>query len=206
MNYEKFKQTLLKISERINEEKDFLTELDNEIGDGDHGINLARGFSAVTEMLNTSADTDLGLILKNIGMKLVSTVGGASGPLYGTAFLRAATVLKGKQEITAQDFIDCLQAAIDGVQFRGKAVKGEKTMLDSMIPALDEIKKTFEETSDIKQALSNGVKAAYDGIEYTKTIIATKGRASYIGERSLGHQDPGATSFTYILETIYKEI
>lgn len=206
MKIEKVKETLIKISERINEEKDFLTALDNEIADGDHGTNLARGFSAIEEMLKTSTDTDLGLIFKNIGMKLVATVGGASGPLYGTAFLRCANVLNGKQELTAQDFIACLQAAIDGVQFRGKAVKGEKTMLDSMIPACDEIKKTYDETNDIKQALSNGIKAAYDGIEFTKTIIATKGRASYIGERSIGHQDPGATSFTYILETIYKEI
>lgn len=206
MNYEKVKTILLSISKKINEEKDYLTQLDNDIADGDHGVNLARGFLAVEQMLNESNDTDLGLIFKNIGMKLVSTVGGAAGPLFGTAFLRMANVVNGKQDISMEDFIACLDAAIEGIKFRGKAVQGEKTMLDAMIPAYEEIKKTYTDTNNTKLALENGVKAAYQGIEYTKTIIATKGRASYIGERSIGHQDPGATSFTYILETIYKEI
>lgn len=206
MNNDKLKEIIIKISEKINEEKDFLTKLDNDIADGDHGINLARGFSAVEEMLKTTSDTDLGLILKNVGMKLVSSVGGAAGPLYGTAFIRAGAVLNGKQEISMNEFIECLNAAIEGVKFRGKATQGEKTMLDSMIPAYENIKSNYESTKDVKQALEAGVKAAYNGIEFTKTIAATKGRASYIGERSIGHQDPGATSFTYLLETIYKEI
>ena len=206
MNYEKVKTILLSISKKINEEKDYLTQLDNDIADGDHGVNLARGFLAVEQMLNESNDTDLGLIFKNIGMKLVSTVGGAAGPLFGTAFLRMANVVNGKQDISMEDFIACLDAAIEGIKFRGKAEQGEKTMLDAMIPAYEEIKKTYTDTNNTKLALENGVKAAYQGVEYTKTIIATKGRASYIGERSIGHQDPGATSFTYILETICKEI
>ena len=206
MNNDKVKQIIIKISEKINEEKDFLTKLDNDIADGDHGINLARGFSAVEEFLKTSQDNDLGVLFKNIGMKLVSSVGGAAGPLYGTAFIRAGAVLNGKKEILIDDFIECLNAAIEGVKFRGKSVQGEKTMLDSMIPAYENIKSNFEATNDVKQALEAGVKAAYEGIEFKKTIAATKGRASYIGERSIGHQDPGATSFTYILETIYKEI
>ena len=206
MNAEKVKEILIKISNKINEEKDYLTKLDNDIADGDHGVNLARGFKAVEEMLQNSNDNDIGTILKNTGMKLVSCVGGAAGPLYGTAFLRAAGVVNGKQEITAQDFVECLNSAIEGVKFRGKATYGEKTMLDSMIPSYQEIKKDFEQSHDIKQALSKGVKIAYEGIEFTKTIAATKGRASYIGDRSIGHQDPGATSFTYILETIYKGI
>lgn len=206
MNIDKVKETIIKISNKINSEKDYLTQLDNEIADGDHGINLARGFSAVEEMLKTSTDSDIGSLFKNIGMKLVSSVGGAAGPLYGTAFIRAAGVVNGKQEINEDDYINCLNAAIEGIKFRGKAVFGEKTMLDSLIPAYEQITKIFNETSNIKQALVNGVKAAYDGVEYTKTIIATKGRASYIGERSLGHQDPGATSITFLLETICKEI
>lgn len=206
MNYEKVKTILLSISKKINEEKDYLTQLDNDIADGDHGVNLARGFLAVEQMLSESNDTDLSLIFKNIGMKLVSTVGGAAGPLFGTAFLRMANVVNGKQDMSMEDFVTCLEAAIEGVKFRGKAIQGEKTMLDAMIPAYEEIKKTYAETNNDKLALENGVKAAWQGVEYTKTIIATKGRASYIGERSIGHQDPGATSFTYILETIYKEI
>lgn len=206
MNTTQVKEILYKIVNRINEEKDFLTDLDNAIADGDHGMNLARGFLAVEEMLKNSNDKDIGLIFKNTGMKLVSTVGGAAGPLYGTAFLRASSVVSGKEEITTNDFIACLEAAIEGVKFRGKSTTGEKTMLDSMVPALDEIKKTHKETGDTKKSFEAGVKAAYDGIEFTKTIIATKGRASYIGERSVGHQDPGATSFTFILETIAKEL
>lgn len=206
MNKEEVIKIICAISDKIDEEKDFLTQLDNDIADGDHGINLAKGFTAVKEMIQDSSQDDIGTLFKNTGMKLVTTVGGAAGPLYGTAFLRAANVMNGKNEITINDFVACLDAAIEGVQFRGKAIQGEKTMLDAMIPSANEIKKSLENGNDAKTALSNGVKAAFDGVEYTKTIAATKGRASYIGERSIGHQDPGATSFSFILETIYKEI
>lgn len=206
MNSNKVKEVLIAISNKINEEKDFLTELDNKIADGDHGINLARGFSAVEEMIKDSSDEDLGTIFKNVGMKLVSTVGGAAGPLYGTAFLRAANVVNNKNDISLVDFVYCLDAAIEGVKFRGKSVQGEKTMLDAMIPALEAINNSLANKDDNKTALYNGVNAAFDGVEYTKTIAATKGRASYIGDRSIGYQDPGATSFSLILETIYKEV
>ena len=206
MNSNKVKEVLIAISNKINEEKDFLTELDNKIADGDHGINLARGFSAVEEMIKDSSDEDLGTIFKNVGMKLVSTVGGAAGPLYGTAFLRAANVVNNKNDISLVDFVYCLDAAIEGVKFRGKSVQGEKTMLDAMIPALEAINNSLANKDDNKTALYNGVNAAFDGVDYTKTIVATKGRASYIGDRSIGYQDPGATSFSLILETIYKEV
>ena len=182
-----------KIIADVDEQKLFLTELDNVIGDGDHGINLARGFDAVKT---------IGAILKAIGMKLVSTVGGASGPLYGTAFMKSGALLNGKTEMDMNDFIEMLQVSIDGIMKRGKAVKGEKTMLDAMIPAHDAIKASYEADGDAKKALDAGVKAAEEGIEYTKTIIATKGRASYLGERSIGHQDPGATSFTLMLKAV----
>lgn len=191
-----------KIIADVEEQKLFLTELDNVIGDGDHGINLARGFGAVKEVIGTFEGKDIGAILKMIGMKLVSTVGGASGPLYGTAFMKSGAYLNGKMEMNMEDFIGMLGVAIDGVQARGKAVKGEKTMLDAMIPALDAIKASYEEDKDAKKALDAGVAAAEEGIEYTKTIIATKGRASYLGERSIGHQDPGATSFTLMLKAV----
>ena len=174
-----------KIIADVDEQKLFLTELDNVIGDGDHGINLARGFDAVKTIEGTFEGKDIGAILKAIGMKLVSTVGGASGPLYGTAFMKSGALLNGKTEMDMNDFIEMLQVSIDGIMKRGKAVKGEKTMLDAMIPAHEA-----------------GVKAAEEGIEYTKTIIATKGRASYLGERSIGHQDPGATSFTLMLKAV----
>jgi len=191
-----------KIIADVDEQKLFLTELDNVIGDGDHGINLARGFDAVKTIEGTFEGKDIGAILKAIGMKLVSTVGGASGPLYGTAFMKSGALLNGKTEMDMNDFIEMLQVSIDGIMKRGKAVKGEKTMLDAMIPAHDAIKASYEADGDAKKALDAGVKAAEEGIEYTKTIIATKGRASYLGERSIGHQDPGATSFTLMLKAV----
>lgn len=193
---------LLKIAEKIEVEKDFLTDLDNKIGDGDHGINLMRGFHAVKEQLILTTEQDISTILKNTGMKLVSTVGGASGPLYGTAFLKAGMTTVGKTELHSADFIAMLEAAIGGIKMRGKAIEGEKTMLDSLIPALNALKEEYEKTSDFNVAIHAAVAAAEKGVEYTKTIIATKGRASYLGERSIGHQDPGATSSLMILQTI----
>ena len=195
-------EIIKKIIADVDEQKLFLTELDNVIGDGDHGINLARGFDAVAAVMDTFEGKDIGAIMKAIGMKLVSTVGGASGPLYGTAFMKAGAYLNGKTEMNLDDFIGILEVAIDGIMKRGKAVKGEKTMLDAMIPALDAMKESYGADGDAKKALDAGVAAAEEGIEYTKTIIATKGRASYLGERSIGHQDPGATSFTLMLKAV----
>ena len=189
------------IAKRIEAEKDFLTELDNEIGDGDHGINLARGFKSVEEKLPTFVDKDIGAILKGVGMQLVSTVGGASGPLYGTAFMKAGNVCKGKTELTDAEFVAALEAAIGGIKMRGKAVEGEKTMLDALCPAYKALSDGISGGKDLIAALKDGVDAAAKGVEYTKTIIATKGRASYLKERSLGHQDPGATSSLFMLQT-----
>ena len=193
---------LLEIGEKIEEEKLFLTELDNVIGDGDHGINMARGFDAVKAKQPMMEGKDVGTILKTVGMALVSTVGGASGPLYGTAFMQAGKAMAGKMEIGMEDFLAIMDAAIAGVQQRGKSTTGEKTMLDAMVPATEAMKKCCAGSGDAKQAIDEGLAAAKAGVEYTKTIIATKGRASYLGERSIGHQDPGATSFTLMLEVI----
>ena len=190
------------IAKRMDLEKDFLTQLDNEIGDGDHGINLARGFKSVQAKLPTLADKDIGEILKSVGMELVSTVGGASGPLYGTAFMKAGNVCKGKTEITDEDFVAAFNAAVGGIKMRGKAVEGEKTMLDALCPAYKALKTGIDEGRTLTESLAHAVEAAENGVEYTKTIIATKGRASYLKERSLGHQDPGATSSLYMLQTI----
>ena len=139
-------------------------------------------------------------------MALVSTVGGASGPLYGTAFMQAGKALDGKMELCEQDLVTILDAFVAGVQLRGKAVAGEKTMLDAMIPARDAVKAALDNGKNAKEALADGVKAAEKGVEYTKTIIATKGRASYLGERSLGHQDPGTTSFTTMLKVVAEKM
>ncbi len=194
-------ECLVKISETITENKDFLTDLDREIGDADHGINMTRGFHAVVEKVPSDLE-DIGAALKKTGMTLLSTVGGASGPLYGTAYMEAGKVVAGKTTVTAEDIKAMLEAAIAGIQKRGKAVKGEKTMLDALMPALDSYTAAIEGGADMGAALDEACKAANEGVEFTKTIIATKGRASYLGERSIGHQDPGATSATLTLETI----
>ena len=190
-----------RINEVINENKDFLTDLDREIGDADHGVNMARGFSAVVEAVPQD-ETDIGAALKKTGMTLLSKVGGASGPLYGTAYLEAGKLAAGKSELSAEDLGEMLSAAIAGIQKRGKAERGEKTMLDALIPAYEAYTAKVNEGADLASALEEACAKAREGVEFTKTIKATKGRASYLGERSIGHQDPGATSATLTLEAI----
>lgn len=190
------------MAKKIEAEKDYLTQLDNEIGDGDHGINLARGFKAVEKKLPSLAGGDIGALLKGVGMQLVSTVGGASGPLYGTAFMKAGMACKGLTELDGPAFVKAMEAAVDGIKMRGKATEGEKTMLDSLCPALKVMQDEVAAGKSLKEALQDAAAAAEKGVEYTKTIIATKGRASYLGERSLGHQDPGATSSLYLLQVL----
>ena len=190
------------LAKKIEAEKEYLTELDNEIGDGDHGINLARGFEAVEKKLPSLAGGDIGALLKGVGMQLVSTVGGASGPLYGTAFMKAGMACKGLTEIDGPAFVKAMEAAVDGIKMRGKATEGEKTMLDALCPALKVLQDDVTAGKSLKEALQDAAQAAEKGVEYTKTIIATKGRASYLGERSLGHQDPGATSSLYLLQVL----
>ncbi len=182
------------VAERIKEQRAYLTELDSPIGDSDHGINLDRGFTAVLAKLPTVADKDIGTILKTTGMTLVSTVGGASGPLYGTAFLRAGTALADRQELSADDLVAALEAALEGIMMRGKAQRGEKTMIDTIAPALDALKDALAQGADLVAALQAATAAAEQGMKSTIPMLATKGRASYLGERSIGHQDPGATS------------
>ena len=194
-------ECLKRISEVIVENKDFLTDLDREIGDADHGVNMARGFEAVVEKVPQDND-DIGAALKTTGMTLLSTVGGASGPLYGTAYMDAGKVMAGKTEMTKEDMKAVLEAAIAGIQKRGKAEKGEKTMLDAIIPAYETYSAKIDAGEDMVSALEAACESAREGIEFTKTIRATKGRASYLGDRSIGHQDPGATSITLTLETV----
>lgn len=189
-----------KIGDKIIEEKDFLTELDRPIGDNDHGVNMAKGFGEVQKKLETLAEADLGTIFKTTGMTLVSTVGGSSGPLYGTAFMKMGMKLGAKKEMNLQEFLDALQTGIEGVGQRGRSTTEEKTMLDAMVPALNAMKEADAAGQDAKAALAAGVKAAQAGVEHTKDLIATKGRASYVGERGIGHQDPGATSFMFMLQ------
>ncbi|KYO65478.1 dihydroxyacetone kinase subunit DhaL [Thermovenabulum gondwanense] len=197
-------EILRDIYENISANKEYLTQLDSAIGDADHGINLTKGFKSVMEKIENMGDKDCGSILKTVGMTLVSTVGGASGPLYGTAFMRAGQVVAQKTSIDFEDYIKILEAALDGIKTRGKAEKGEKTIVDTLEPAIEEIKINKDKGKDI--ALELSLKAAEKGMEYTKEIIAKKGRASYLGERSIGHQDPGATSCYIILKTVADKI
>ena len=199
-------EVIKNICKTMQEHKDYLTELDQPIGDSDHGINMARGFEAVNEKLDELKDKDIATILKTVGMTLVSTVGGASGPLYGSAFLKAAMTVTGKNDIDIDTFISMLSSAIEAVKQRGKATLGEATMLDAMIPSLEAMQNAREEKKPALEILTEGVEAAKEGAEHTKDLIATKGRASYVGERGLGHQDPGATSYTYLLEAIYESV
>ncbi len=186
------------MAKAVIENREYLTDLDRAIGDGDHGINMSKGFTAVLNRLGDMKDKDLGTIFKDLAMTLISTVGGASGPLYGTAFLRAATVLDGKMDMDKEDILNIFEKAIEGVKIRGKAEVGEKTILDSLVPAYQALKTSYENEASNLEAFRAGEVAALKGVEYTKTIIAKKGRASYLGERSIGHQDPGANS-TYIM-------
>ena len=186
----------------ISENKDYLTELDAAIGDADHGINLARGFKKVASQLPQLETKDIGTILKTVSMTLISSVGGASGPLYGTFFLRASTTVTGKEELTPTELADLLQAGVNGVVRRGKANLGDKTMLDALSPAANTFAKSLNQGNTTVEALKQAVQAAETGMKQTIPLIAKKGRASYLGERSAGHQDPGATSSFLILRAL----
>ncbi len=182
----------------LGQNKDYLTGLDSAIGDADHGANMDRGFAAVVDKLSAAGDKDIGAILKLTGMTLVSTVGGAGGPLYGTLFMRAGAAADGKMELSTADFATALEAGLAGVQQRGKAVSGEKTMVDALTPACAALRQAAEGGESLSAALAAAAAAAEQGMKATIPMLATKGRASYLGERSIGHQDPGATS-SYLL-------
>ena len=205
MNSARLIEILNKIGDKIIEQKDYLTELDRPIGDNDHGTNMAKGFGEVKKKIEPLADKDVGTLLKTAGMALVSTVGGSSGPLYGTLFMKMGMALNGKAEITFDDFLAAFQIGIEGVKQRGRSTVEEKTMLDAMVPAYNAMQASWEADKNAKTALDAGAKAAEAGAEHTKELIATKGRASYVGERGIGHQDPGATSFLFMMQVTAAE-
>ncbi|MBN8235227.1 dihydroxyacetone kinase subunit L [Halobacillus kuroshimensis] len=181
-------------NQHLQDQKDYLTSLDRKIGDGDHGINMARGFAEAAkaveaETFETSAD-----VLKKAAMTVMSKVGGASGPLYGTALLKMSMAAKGK-DIKGDVFADMFEAAIDGIKQRGKAETGEKTMLDVWVPVLEEVKSSGFDAANVEET-------AQKAMEATKDLTATKGRASYLKERSKGHLDPGAVSSYYLFVSL----
>ena len=188
-------------SSTVAENKEYLTRLDSAIGDADHGINMDRGMKAVSAKLDGFEGDDIGALLKTVGMTLVSTVGGAGGPLYGTLFLQMGMATAGKSELEPEDWAAALDAAVKGVQTRGKAEPGDKTMIDALIPARDAFSAAVAEGASFEEALRRSAQAAEEGMLATVPLVAKKGRASYLGERSAGHQDPGATSSQLLVKT-----
>jgi dihydroxyacetone kinase-like protein len=183
----------------VAENRAYLTKLDGAIGDGDHGTNMDRGMKKVIERLEAADSDDIGASLKTVGMALVSSVGGAAGPLYGTLFLQMGQATAGKSELDLAGFTEAFDAGLQGVVRRGKAEPGDKTMVDALTPALDALRAAGGD--DVAGALAQAADAAREGMEATVPMVARKGRASYLGERSAGHQDPGATSSHLLLKT-----
>ncbi len=188
----------------IEDNTDLLTELDRQIGDADHGANMKRGFKAVLEKLPAVEDKDIGTILKTVAMTLLSKVGGAGGPLYSTLFMKAGMSIGPKMEIELADWVQALEAGINGIAALGKALPNDKTMLDALYPALEALKASLDQGLSTGEALSKSAEAAHQGMLATIPLVARKGRASYLGERSAGHQDPGATSTFFLLDSAAK--
>ena len=184
-----------------SEHQQYLTDLDAAIGDADHGWNMDRGFGAAGAALVAEAPPDIETALKTVATVLIRTVGGASGPLYGTFFLRAASACAGKTSLAPEELAAAIRAGIGGVEQRGKAALGDKTMLDALIPARDAIDRALGAGADCVALLEAAASAAEAGMTATIPLVARKGRASYLGERSAGHQDPGATSSYLLLRT-----
>ncbi|MFM2062355.1 MAG: hypothetical protein RLZZ507_2025 [Cyanobacteriota bacterium] len=190
----------------IEHHKEDLTELDAAIGDADHGINMDRGFKKVKSILPSVAGKDISSIFKTVSMTLISSVGGASGPLYGTWFLRASSATADKQELTAKDMLSLLQSGLDGVVERGKAQLGDKTMVDVLSPSVTAFEQAVNEGMGTVEALRLAVTAAECGLKATIPMLAKKGRASYLGDRSIGHQDPGGTSAYWMLRSLLEVV
>lgn len=202
---------LYKISRVIIAHVDELTELDRKIGDGDHGLNLKRGFEAIIhkldEMTNKERENlDLSQLLNQSAMIILSNIGGASGPLYATAMMRMAKIFKNKEDIDIDIIEQAAGEAVEGIKQRGGAVIGDKTMVDTVEPFYIGFKRAIEAKNNLKDSFREGLIEAKKGMEFTKDISAKKGRASYLGDRSIGVIDPGAYSSYLILKTIYDEI
>jgi dihydroxyacetone kinase-like protein len=195
------------IADSVSTERDYLTQLDAAIGDGDHGINMDRGFGAVQKaMAEQDGDVPPGRLLIVAGKTLVSTVGGASGPLWGAAFRRAGRTLGDAPEWDAEQLVEALEAAREGVVDLGAAAPGDKTMVDALTPAVDAMRSSLAAGASLREAVAAGVAAADEGARATVPLQARKGRASYLGERSIGHQDPGATSVVLVMRALERAV
>jgi dihydroxyacetone kinase-like protein len=198
---------MTQVAESVKDQRDYLTQLDAAIGDGDHGVNMDRGFDAVGKALaGQDGSVPPGKLLTLAGKTLVSTVGGASGPLWGTAFRRAGRALGDAEEFDGQDLLRALRAALEGVVELGAAQPGDKTMVDALGPAIDALAAGLEDGDSLVGALARGAAAAEEGARATVPLQARKGRASYLGARSIGHQDPGATSASLVMAALQRAV
>lgn len=190
----------------IIKEQKVLTELDAAIGDGDFGSSLSNGFGKVKSQLPEMEKTNIGDILKKVGMTLTTSVGGVSGPIWGTAFLRAGIKAGDKKEVNLLDLSEMMQAALEGIQARGEAKLGDKTLVDALSPAIEEMKRASEKNISLPEAMRGAVKAAREGSDKTIDMIAKKGRASYLGKRSKGHRDAGSWAIVLVLEEVARNL
>jgi len=190
----------------IEENRQYLTDLDSPIGDADHGTNMDRGFKKIVSKLPGVEEKDIGVILKTSGMALITSVGGAGGPLYGTLLMDAGKAVAGKDELSDDDLVALLDAGLKGVIRIGKTNLEDKTMVDALYPAIEALKEAVADGKDTVEALHLMTEAAHEGMKATIPMLARKGRASYLGERSIGHQDPGATSSYLLLKTLMETV
>lgn len=201
-----FIAVLRRLSKVFDENKDYLSKLDSVIGDGDHGVSMLRGFRAVADKLPQYEGKDLSSIFSMAGTTIVGSIGGATGPIFGTIFLRSGMQTKDKDSIGTQDFARMFRAALEGIQALGKAQVGDKTMVDSLAPTVEALDRAAADGKPLKEALRLAAEAAEAGARSTVELKATKGRARYLGDKAIGHQDAGATSFSLIMKTFYEEV
>jgi len=194
------------MANEIERSEEYLTQLDAAIGDAEHGLSMNRGFKKVISQLDAIKEKDIGSILKSVGTTLMSSVGGASGVLFGTLFIKAGGEVSGKDVLGLADMSAALKAGMLGVIERGRAQLGDKTMVDALAPAVETISRAAERGANMIEALREAATAAEQGMKATTGLIAKKGRASYLGERSIGHQDPGATSIWLIFKALYTAV
>lgn len=202
-----FKNSLIKMAELSEEQRDYWTSLDSNIGDGDHGINLSIGFRGISKEIEELDQTteDIHSLLKKAGMILLSKVGGASGPLYGSFFIKMGKEIEGKTEVTFPEFVEMLQSGIDAIQARGKAELKDKTMLDALLPGIEYLQ-VHKNEEDYLTVMEKAIQMMQEGAESTIPLIAKKGRAMRLGERAIGHKDPGAESSWMLLNVFYEEM
>ena len=202
-----FKNSLIKMAELSEEQRDYWTSLDSNIGDGDHGINLSIGFRGISKEIEELDQTteDIHSLLKKSGMILLSKVGGASGTLYGSFFIKMGKEVEGKTEVTFPEFVEMLQSGIDAIQARGKAELQDKTMLDALLPGIEYLQ-AHKNEEDYLTVMEKAIQMMQEGAESTIPLIAKKGRAMRLGERAIGHKDPGAESSWMLLNVFYEEM